>query len=454
MPEQLKKSLQIFRTGKHTAMDGRVWEFTEADIDASIRAYDPALHEAPLVVGHPRHDFPAYGWVRALKQAGAAIEAEPHQVQPAFAEMVNSGAFKKISASWYPPGHAQNPVPEVFYLKHVGFLGAAPPAVKGMRDANFAADDTGCVVVEFADDGIGSGLMARFFRSLREFVIDKFGAEEADKLVPEVLAEQADAAARRQITDPLAEAGAIPAQEPAMPSFAENALTRRLSALVDAQDDDRSAVIARMATAAGIEPATVNNILTGNIEVPPRERLQGFARVLGVSLDELVRLVPAQRREEVDMSEAAEKLAAREAAIAAREESLKLAEAKAHRQEITEFCDRLEQEGRLLPKDKPALVEFMAAQDASGEIEFAEGDATVKKPGAEWLRGFLAALPEQVDFAERGGAGDDDAAAAASFAAPNGYTVSPERLALHQKALAYQQAKDCDYVTAVQAVSH
>jgi len=46
-------SLDIFRSGRHTASSGASLAFTEADLAATAAAYDPALHEAPIVVGHP-----------------------------------------------------------------------------------------------------------------------------------------------------------------------------------------------------------------------------------------------------------------------------------------------------------------------------------------------------------------------------------------------------------------
>ncbi len=58
--------IEIFRPGTHTAMSGETIGFTEAQLRASAAAYDPAKHEAPIVVGHPRHDGPAYGWVKSL----------------------------------------------------------------------------------------------------------------------------------------------------------------------------------------------------------------------------------------------------------------------------------------------------------------------------------------------------------------------------------------------------
>ena len=54
-------------------------------------------------------------------------------VEPQFAEMVNTRRFPKRSTAFYTPDHPQNPKPGVWYLRHVAFLGAQPPAVKGLR---------------------------------------------------------------------------------------------------------------------------------------------------------------------------------------------------------------------------------------------------------------------------------------------------------------------------------
>jgi len=173
----MTKPLSIFRAGRHTAMSGATLDFTEADLEAMVKAYDPAKHEAPLVVGHPTANAPAYGWVKALAFAEGEVQAEPHQVDEAFQEMVGAGRFKKISASLYTPTAPANPVPGSYYLRHVGFLGAQPPAVKGLRDASFADSEAG--VVAFGD--FGDQLEAGLWRRLREWIIGKFGLEEADK---------------------------------------------------------------------------------------------------------------------------------------------------------------------------------------------------------------------------------------------------------------------------------
>lgn len=142
--------IHIFKPGTHTAMSGEALHFSESDLAATAQAYNPSLHEAPLVVGHPRHDDPAYGWVQKLVLGDDGLTAIPHQVDPAFAEMYAAGRFKKVSASFYRPDAPANPVPGVWYLRHVGFLGAQPPAVKGLRPAEFGEEE-GLVTVEFGE---------------------------------------------------------------------------------------------------------------------------------------------------------------------------------------------------------------------------------------------------------------------------------------------------------------
>ncbi len=144
------RPLQIFRAGTHTDSSSRTIVFTVADVMATARSYNPDLHEAPLVVGHPQTDDPAYGFVETLRCNGAALEANPRAVEPAFADMVNAERFNKISASFFLPDAPNNPVSGVYYLRHVGFLGAAAPAVKGLRKPQFSAESSGVVTVSFA----------------------------------------------------------------------------------------------------------------------------------------------------------------------------------------------------------------------------------------------------------------------------------------------------------------
>jgi len=67
-------------------------------------------------------------------------------------------------------------------------------------------------------------------------------------------------------------------------------------------DDARASVVAEMASAAGIEPGTVDQILAGSINCPPRQRLEGFARVLPMTVDEMIEV--AEREDGCDYTPA------------------------------------------------------------------------------------------------------------------------------------------------------
>lgn len=144
-PQKLPDGIEVFRAGRHTDDAGQVHEFSEADVADMSSGYSTALREAPLVIGHPKDNGPAYGWVKAVTAAGGVLSIDAHQVEPAFAEMVAAGRFKKRSASFYQPDSPSNPTPGKWYLRHVGFLGAQPPAIAGLKDIQFSGDDAGAV---------------------------------------------------------------------------------------------------------------------------------------------------------------------------------------------------------------------------------------------------------------------------------------------------------------------
>ena len=143
----LPDGIEIFRPGRHTDDQGIAHHFSEADVDGMAASYNPALREAPLTVGHPKDNLPAYGWVKAVSRNAAGVLAiTPHNVEPQFAEMVADKRFPKRSASFYPPQAPNNPTPGKWYLRHVAFLGAQPPAIAGLKDIQFSEDDAGGAV--------------------------------------------------------------------------------------------------------------------------------------------------------------------------------------------------------------------------------------------------------------------------------------------------------------------
>lgn len=273
-------------------MSGAVIEFSAADVAAIAAAYSPAVHEAPHVVGHPRTDGPAYGWVQSLdvNDAGRLCVTESKQVEPAFAEMVAAGRFKKRSASFYPPDHPGNPTPGTYYLKHVGWLGAAAPAVKGLVDLADAPVDG---LLEFAgwDDEINAGM----WRRMREWFIAQFGTETADRVVPayEVDALQREAMrpeAEPEVSNPpglMAYTEGAPAVNPAAPNgqITPAALAARAADLDArsarlAEQEAAQASLAKSARSAGIAAFADGLVADGKLLPAERTRIVAFMEAL------------------------------------------------------------------------------------------------------------------------------------------------------------------------------
>lgn len=348
------KSFQIFKPGKHTSASGQVMEFTEAMLRDAVAAYDPTLHEAPIVVGHPRTNGPAYGWVKSLAfDESGAIVAEPQQVEAEFGEMVQAGRFKKRSASWYLPDAPNNPKPGTLYLRHVGFLGAQPPAIKGLKEVEFGEAEEG--VVEFGDWETRSAFssIAAMLRGLRDWLVEDKGMDVADRILPNFEIDNV----RRAYDAP---ADNVQPQPAGMTAFTE-------------EDPMKIEELQAQVAALTAENATLK-----------------------------------ANQKPADFAE-------REASLQAREAAVAQAEQAAQRATVEARVDAVINAGRLVPAKRKQVVDFaMSLGHAEASIDFGEGDKAEKLTQREAYLRELEAAPKVVDYSERapgaGGAPDDKAA--------------------------------------------
>lgn len=331
------QAFEIFTPGKHTAANGVTLEFGEDLLKASIAAYDPALHEAPIVVGHPKDNHPAFGWIKGLQfSEDGRVMAIPGELDADFSELVAKGRYKKRSASWYLPDAPNNPKPGTLYLRHVGFLGAMPPAIKGLKDVSFNEAEEG--VVEFGDTSpwiwstLGSAL-----RGFREWIIGKDGIETADKVLPSYVIDELNSESERA---------------------------------------RRSMQEAAVSTAA-VSPV-FNEPNTENVMLTPEQiaALQAENTAL-----------KANAKQTADFAEAEKGLKAREIMLAKKEIGIEV--------------DALITAGKVLPARKAGLVEFMAGlADSETTVEFGEGETAKKVSPRQFMKDFLSAQPKVVDFNE------------------------------------------------------
>lgn len=167
------KWIEVFKTGEHIASNGTKKEYTEDDLDAIVAKYNgQSEHQAPLVIGHPKDNDPAYGWVKELKRVSQKMLAYVDQISESVIEANQRGEYKKVSIAIYPDG----------LLRHVGLLGAVPPAVKGLAPVAFV-DGVEYSEYVWATDEWRMPIVGRLFSRLRDWWIEKYGLEEADKIL-------------------------------------------------------------------------------------------------------------------------------------------------------------------------------------------------------------------------------------------------------------------------------
>jgi len=361
-------------------MKGPDIEFSAEAVAAIAGRYDPVDAPAPICVGHPKTDDPAYGWVDALAFANDRLIAQVGEVDPALDEMVQGGKFRRVSAAFHAPNSPANPKPGGYYLKHVGLLGAAAPAVHGLKridQAAFAEHDED-IVIEFATAPGAANIIADLFARLRDMIIERDGIEAANQVISDW----------------------------------------RLSWL--RQDDNWTPPADQAATASYAEP-----------DIPKTEKTE----------------TPPHQESPMPKEETAPdpvELAAREAELARRE-------AAQRQKEIGADIDALIADGKLLPAQREAAIAFAAQLDDTAEIEFATG--APKQTAFAQFKALLDQLPQAVPTGETAAGDDTLPAAAADFAAPDGYEVDADRLEFDRKIAAYRAANpDTPYLDAARAV--
>lgn len=176
----LNRAIAVFRTGTHTDAAGVSRTFTAEHLRAMADKFSPETGSAPAVKGHPQTDDPAYAWVDRFlfEETSGVLYAVFRDIDPEFADEVRSRRYARISLALHAPESPSNPVPGIYYPKHVGFLGAAAPAVTGLKAANF--NQTGGVLMfDFNDENQVSKFSEILGKTLEAFGFRKPEANPA-----------------------------------------------------------------------------------------------------------------------------------------------------------------------------------------------------------------------------------------------------------------------------------
>ncbi len=168
--------VELFRAGDHVDASGVARTWTTDELDQMVANHSAAT-AAPIVIGHPEHNDPAFGWIDQVKRDGDSLLAKFRDVNPAFAQASADGAYRKRSVRIY-----KTPA-NTFALEHVGFLGAKRPAI-ALNAMNYTTANA-AEVFDFEADWYTPNVVARMLRRLRDWLIGERGLDVADQLLPD-----------------------------------------------------------------------------------------------------------------------------------------------------------------------------------------------------------------------------------------------------------------------------
>lgn len=386
--------VEAFKVGKVTDMAGVEHDFSEADLEdlnEGIHEQLKAGYQPPMVKGHPKVDDPRVGSIVDSKVEDGVLKVKLDDVSNDFAEEVKKGGFKYLSASVYSNLKKG--------LRHLGALGAYPPAMKGMAplcfgEGMFADSDKGSTeqdVIVFAESFAWDRLvpasvferlvwklesLGSLFRSQREQLIEKEGIEAADKMIPEYAVKDIES-----VRDVIKDSNNFPKQ----PVVNKDATADTASSFGEPGEVGGGADNQKTNEGEDGSVPPENGEQNPQPETPPR--------------DEPTASIP-----EGNSSEAA-RLSEENAALRAENDALKADKLAAERLRagaaFSETLDKAIADGRCNQVLKDNLMKvFGLCQEVpvDGEGCFGEGDDRVNI--AEVLANTVAALPQIVEFGE------------------------------------------------------
>jgi hypothetical protein len=169
MPDFNNQWIEIFRAGDY----GDKGKWTPEMLATVVKNFDSGAWIPPAVFGHPQEDSPAHGWVKSLAVDGGVLKAQFKQVTPELEAKAREGRFPNRSAAFYRDPKGSGPV-----LRHVGFLGATPPEVKGLEPIHFSDGDF--LTIEFTEEGDvdPKEIKKTVVESIREYFGELFGEKK------------------------------------------------------------------------------------------------------------------------------------------------------------------------------------------------------------------------------------------------------------------------------------
>jgi hypothetical protein len=326
--------IEILPKGTHTSNSGYQLQATDRELDELVETYNPTNFQAPLIITHDtkgvgdgilaNSEF-SYGVPKALKRVGDTVKAVFDKVAPEFENWVRDRKLLTVSPSFYLANSPGNPTPGKLALRHIAALGATPPAIKSLAPLstafNFGEGDEGVISLDFDagaidfDCGCGGGdgyITSGLWQRLRDWLIDQYGLETADKIIPGY---EVGILTERRLDNPLME---------------------RLHELEE----------------------------------------KVFGQEQSEEYSEMTANKTTETTDAVDFSEKEQEIAARELKIAAREQAIAVQEATLRTQQFTSFCENdLKDRLTPAMASTTEVVAFMEFLHSPASVDFSAGEA-------------------------------------------------------------------------------
>lgn len=493
--------IELFRSGPQISSSGQKMVFADEDLDQVVSGYNPSTHEAPLIIGHDQDDgTPALGWVREVWRKGKSLWGKV-ELTPKAERLIRDGVFKKVSSSFYLPDADTNPTPGQLALRHLGLVSI--PAVKGLTafaenypegsititptESSISFQETlpdmakrkteapvqETKVVDHADGrGMTINVNINGVKGVDEEGQDiqesgspaPYDMEYADGMdpMPGEAPMEPDMQSASMVEGPDGEEmgdedggeGPPVDAEGEGPDGMEGEAPEGAGGddmggegeaedgVDDMSGDDDEAVAADLAS-----QYTEEQLIMALYQLAQGSQEMGEGMgTMGYSEPEASEEV-ASAETEASFSEA-DPLAAK---VAELEEELAAQRRLMRQKEITDFCEKLYDGGKLTEQVAPIsdLVRFMETLNAKNSVNFSESG---KASQFDFMKNMLENLPAMVSFSEVAAPATAPKKPKAPRPGADGYVYDERNAQIHAKAVEYSEQNGVDYMSALKLV--
>ena len=337
--------IPFLKPGTYSAHNGGEVTFSEADMNKIIEATKNRTYQndsIPIVIGHPKTDSPAWGWVKKdkiINDKNVLIAlADNGDLNETFVDWFKKKLYSTVSAS----------IRKDYSIKHFGILGGTPPAVTGLPAVALSEDSDLLCEVELSEKELAEVItskwwflnVAKIFRKIREEKIAKDGVEAADNFITNSQIDDIATPPYAYTNDPVVKSN----------SFSES-------------EED------------------LNNSNNKNLQDNKMKK----------TLEEL----------ETELAEANGKITTLEQEKSTLQKEKTDAAVDAKRKEFLAFCESDDVKNKIKDGEKNGIVETLLALNSLEAFEFGEGDNKTTVKPVDIVTALIKRLPDVVELGEK-----------------------------------------------------